>query len=121
MCECPLCAASADEVRVSDERRTQIEEMRRQVAEAAKERTPQGTQTALDITRDLFARVREEELFTAYSEQYANVGRLYWALGDRDQAAFYAQRALDTMAEQGFIAPADRHNVHILLRSYDEG
>ncbi|CAK7216870.1 hypothetical protein SEUCBS140593_003009 [Sporothrix eucalyptigena] len=123
VCKCALCAASDDEVEASDARRTTIDQFRASVAAVAHSHDPKITRSnrrqALETIRDLFPRLHEEQLFTAYSEQYANIGRLYWALGDHGQAQFYAQRSLDTLAEQGFIGEADRGKVHMLLRSFD--
>lgn len=121
VCTCSLCAASESEIKASDARLTRIDEMRQSVAEAVDNRytnSDADKQNALETIRDLFPRLIEEELFTAYSEQYASIARLYWALGDHGQAQFYAQRSLDVLAEQGFIAEADRDKVHLLLRTF---
>lgn len=121
VCTCPLCAAAEADVEASDARRTRIDELRVSVAAAVERRHSSGRsakQSALETIRDLFPRLYEEELFTAYSEQYASIGRLYWALGDRGQAQFYAQRSLDVLADQGFLAATDRDKVHMLLRTF---
>ncbi|CAK7230020.1 hypothetical protein SCUCBS95973_007432 [Sporothrix curviconia] len=122
-CKCPLCNASDDEVTASDAHRTAIDEMRVAVAAVAHSHDPETTdgdrERALDTIRDLFPRLIDEGMFTAYSEQYANAGRIYWALGDYGQARFYAQRSLDVLADQGFIAAADERSLHMLLQSFD--
>ncbi|CAK7235782.1 hypothetical protein SBRCBS47491_009412 [Sporothrix bragantina] len=123
VCKCPLCDASDDEIKASDARRKTIDELRVSVAAVAHSHDPEtkdsDREQALDTIRDLFPRLVEEGIFTAYSEQYANAGRLYWALGDYGQARFYAQRSLDVLADQGFIAAADERSLHMLLRSFD--
>ncbi|KAL1889970.1 hypothetical protein Sste5346_008548 [Sporothrix stenoceras] len=121
VCKCPLCAASEADIEASDARLTRIDELREKVAEAVDHRyssTRAEKKAALETIRDLFPRLYEEDLFTAYSEQYASIARLYWALGDHGQAQFYAQRSLDVLADQGFIAEADRDKVHLLMRTF---
>ncbi|KIH93388.1 hypothetical protein SPBR_04236 [Sporothrix brasiliensis 5110] len=121
VCQCPLCAAAPADVDASDARRIRIDEQRASVEQAVARRhsSPRAAKlAALETIRDLFPRLHEEEVFTAYGEQYANIGRLYWALGDRSQAQFYAQRSLDMLADQGFLGAADRDKVHLLMRTF---
>ncbi|KJR87495.1 uncharacterized protein SPSK_01700 [Sporothrix schenckii 1099-18] len=121
VCQCPLCAAAPADVDASDARRIRIDEQRASVEQAVARRHSSSRAAklaALETIRDLFPRLQEEEVFTAYGEQYANIGRLYWALGDRSQAQFYAQRSLDTLADQGFLGAADRDKVHLLMRTF---
>lgn len=121
ICKCPLCSASETEVEASDAKLTRIAELRATVAAAVAKRATSSRaakQSALETVRDLFPRLIEEDLFTAYSEQYASIGRLFWALGDAGQARFYAQRSLDVLADQGFLAEGDRHKVELVLRTF---
>ncbi len=76
---------------------------------------------AIELTRRILSLMHIEEMFPMYSEQYENLGRIYWAIGDRKNAEKYAQTSLDLLAEQGYITQAQRHyRLPFLLKSFDE-
>lgn len=62
--------------------------------------------------------LEEEDLFRLVSEQYENLGRLYWAKGDRKNGEKYARMSLDELYKQGF-AKHQPHHLGQVLRSFE--
>ncbi len=95
-----MCSASKDEIAASDERRLRIETLRDEVVEAFQ---AAKAAKAIKLTHEILELSRQEEIFPLYSEQYENLARIYSAIKDRKNMLKYAQMALDTLAEQGYI------------------
>ncbi len=115
-CSCDLCTASSDEVAISDTRRLQIQTKRDQVVEAYQ---AGNAERAVALTEEILELMRQEDLFQLYSEQYENLGRVYWAIGDKKKAEKYARMSLAVLEEQGYVKVESGH-VRMLLRSFAE-
>ncbi len=63
--------------------------------------------------------MHQEELFPMYSEQYENLARTYWAVGDWKMATKYARMSLDLLKEQGYIEKYTEQHLAALLKSFD--
>lgn len=99
-CQCALCTGSASEIAASDARRQQIETLRDYAIRAFQGGKPYQ---ALRFTRQVIGLLASEELFPMYSEQYENMARVFFVLGDMANAEKYARMSLQTLAEQGYI------------------
>ncbi len=71
------------------------------------------------LTEEILELMRQEDLFQLYSEQYENLGRVYWAIGDKKKAEKYARMSLAVLEEQGYVKVESGH-VRMLLRSFAE-
>jgi len=75
---------------------------------------------ALELTEEIIDLIRAEELELLLAEQYENLGRVYWAMGDRARGEQWARRSLDLLEEQGYIGEVRPGMLRSLLRNYEE-
>lgn len=118
-CKCALCSAPEAERNASDARRIEIEKKRDQVMDAFR---AGDANKAIRLTEDIIRLARLEGLTPFFSEQYDNLGRIYWAIGQRQESERYARMSLRVLREQGFV-PEDQdeeYQVRLLLKSYAE-
>ena len=105
-CSCDLCTASSEEVAASDTRRLQIQNKYGHVYKAYQ---AGEAERAISLTNEILELMKEEDLFQLYSEQYENLGRIYWASGDKTNAIKYAKKSLDILEQQGHIQTGPRY------------
>ncbi|KAK3989756.1 SET domain-containing protein 5 [Cladorrhinum sp. PSN332] len=114
-CTCDLCAADEAQVKASDARRRQIEELRGYAVLAFQAKKPYQ---ALRLTRQVLNLLPAEEMFPFYSEQYENMARIYFVLGDMENAELYARKSLDVLAEQGYIQGVRDEQLEIMWNKF---
>ncbi|KAH8890037.1 SET domain-containing protein [Thozetella sp. PMI_491] len=114
-CTCSLCAAGKERG-VSDKKRKQIEALREKAGEAYHEAKASD---AIRYTVEALELMRQEELFPMYSEQFENLARIYWAVGDWKMATQHARKSLDLLKEQGYIEGYNERHLASLLQSFD--
>lgn len=64
--------------------------------------------------------IPSEELYPWESEQYENLARVYWLLGNKKTGDSYARLSLKRLAEQGFIDGARNEYFDILWQSFKD-
>ena len=101
----------------SDTRRRQIETLRDDAVRAFQGGKPYQ---ALRITRQLIGLLPSEELFPMYSEQYENMARIFFVLGDMENAEKYATLSLRTLAEQGYIQSVGPDHLERMWKRFRE-
>ncbi|KAK4229186.1 SET domain-containing protein 5, partial [Podospora fimiseda] len=114
-CTCDLCTASPEEIKASDARRRQIEELRQYAVLAFQGNKPYQ---ALRLTRQVINLLPSEDLFPFYSEQYENMARIFFVLGDMKNAELYARKSLDVLAEQGYIQGVREEQLDIMWKRF---
>lgn len=116
-CTCDLCTASPAEVRASDNRRKQIEELRDYAIRAYQAGKPYQ---ALRFTRQIVDLLPSEELFPMYSEQYENMARIFWTLNDMKNAEKYVRLSLEILAEQGYIRYVKDDHLEFMWKRFEQ-
>ncbi|KAK4162365.1 SET domain-containing protein 5 [Cladorrhinum sp. PSN259] len=114
-CTCDLCTASPAKIKASDARRRQIDELREHAVGAFQANKPYQ---ALRLTRQVLNLLPAEELFTFYSEQYENMARIFYVLGDKKNAELYARKSLEVLAEQGYLQGVRDKQVEFMWRKF---
>ena len=74
---------------------------------------------AIRFTVEALELQRKEDLFPLYSQQYENLARIYWAVGDWKMSTKYARMSLDLLTEQGYIEAYDEQHLAMLLKTFD--
>ncbi|KAH6615474.1 hypothetical protein B0J18DRAFT_459495 [Chaetomium sp. MPI-SDFR-AT-0129] len=118
-CTCSLCTAPPDELAASDARRRELQQLNGAARSAFQAGRPYE---ALRLTRQILARLpREDLLFGLGSEQYENLARVYYVLGERAEARRYVRKALEIRVEQGYDeGPVGEREVEGVLRRFAE-
>ncbi|KAK3321969.1 hypothetical protein B0H66DRAFT_638475 [Apodospora peruviana] len=114
-CQCDLCTSSEQEIAASDARRREIDDLRGQAAAAYQEGKPYQ---ALRLTRQVLGLIPSEELFPLYSEQYENIARIYWILGDWETGLKYARQSLDVLREQGYLEDVRPEHLEVMVTNF---
>jgi hypothetical protein len=115
-CTCDLCSADADATLASDTRRMKIASKREKAIKAYQDG---NAQRAIELLNEVLALMHEEDLPLLTGEIFENLGRVYWAGGDREKGQRYARMSLETMAEQGYISRVRPGHLRALLRDYE--
>lgn len=95
----------------SDARRREVRRLREQAMRAFQAGKPYQ---ALRLTRQVIGLLPSEELFPLYAEQYENMARIFFVLGDMDQADKYARLSLDELARLGYVDGGDGARAELL-------
>jgi len=115
-CTCSLCSASRQEIEASDARRRLLYSLRDQAFSAFQ----QGkAYQALRLTKQVINMIPIEELFPLYSEQYENLARLYWSLGDHEKARENAKKSLDVLVEQGYLDSFKPEYLEMMWKNFE--
>ncbi|KAK4213122.1 hypothetical protein QBC37DRAFT_388231 [Rhypophila decipiens] len=116
-CSCALCTAPQETISASDKQRTEIEDARDKAIEAFKYGRPYE---AISLTKKILNLIPSEELYPWESEQYENLARVYWLMGDKKTGDSYARLSLRKLAEQGFIDAARKEYFDLLVKEFKE-
>ncbi|KAM7212239.1 hypothetical protein V8F06_012375 [Rhypophila decipiens] len=116
-CSCSLCKAPQETISTSDKQRTEIEDARDKAIEAFKYGRPYE---AISLTKKVLSLIPSEELYPWESEQYENLARVYWLMGDKKTGDSYARLSLRKLAEQGFIDAARKEYFDLLVKEFKE-
>ncbi|KAM7192440.1 SET domain containing protein [Rhypophila sp. PSN 637] len=116
-CSCSLCTAPEEIISASDKQRTEIEDYRDKAIEAFKHGRPYE---AISLTKKILNLIPSEELYPWESEQYENLARVYWLIGDKKTGDSYARLSLRKLAEQGFIDAARKEYFDLLVKEFKE-
>lgn len=116
-CECSLCSADGETTSASDTRRIKLQSKRDQAIRAYQDG---NAERAIELTNEILQLMEAEELPLLMSEQFENLGRIYWASGDHANGERYARMSLNLLQEQGFIAEWQPSHLKMMLNDYEQ-
>jgi len=95
-----LCSLPLKEKALSDSRRTSIAEAEPKIQALLKEGKPNG---AIRAAEEVLQHMKDEDLTSMLTDQYANLARLNLHAQDKEKAEEYANLALDLLGNLGFL------------------
>jgi hypothetical protein len=110
-----MCTAKPSIIAASDARRKRIEDARQEISDSWK---AGRSQRAIEIGHEVLDLLEKEELAPMSSGMYANLVRMYLALGEREEAEMYGELALDVLRNHGHLGPDEDWDLERLLESF---
>ncbi|KAK3293646.1 uncharacterized protein B0H64DRAFT_477154 [Chaetomium fimeti] len=97
-CTCALCSLPADELAASDERRTRVSRLGKEVIELVQHGDKDDLKTAVELYAEAVDAVKEEGLVPHLGGHYQVLGQLWAAAGDLEKGKEWVRRGREETA-----------------------
>jgi hypothetical protein len=104
-CTCQLCTAPEESRIAHDQHLTSLLDHKNSLRDALRKR---DANAAIDLLKRNIELLAEAESASLRIEPYGSLSRIYWAMGDKDNAEMYAHMALDLAEKYEFLEVRNR-------------